>query len=192
MRHRTWCFVAGIIVTGFVVTSSYGSLLAAQSETFTATATVTTVGGTQVTAPVVVVVTRPTSDAERTTVVDALKKGGTAGVAQAIKKMPDAGYIEVGGTKTIVKYAYIRPVSEGRLVTVIAPAPIVHLGAGLPDPQPKAGFDLALAVLEIKNAGAGAGELAPAAKVKVNEAGALQTDDYGAATVMLSNVRLKK
>ena len=192
MRHRIWVVVAGIILSGLVVRSPLGSVLIAQGETFSATASVKTAGGTQVTAPVLVVVTRPTTDAERAKVVDALKKGGTAAVVQALKAMPDAGYIEVGGTKTTVKYAYIRPTSGGRLVTVVAPAPIAHLGAGLPDAQPKAGFDLALAALEVKDAGAGSGELAPAAKVKLNDAGALQTEDYGATAVMLSNVRVKK
>jgi hypothetical protein len=192
MRHRVWVLVAGIVISGLVVKSPFGSVVLAQSETFSATATVKTVGGVEATAPVVVVVTRPTTEAERATVVDALKKGGTAGVVQAIKTMPDAGYIEVGGTKTTLKYAYIRPSSGGRLVTVVAPAPIVKLGAGLPNAQSKAGFDLALAVLEVKDAGAGSGELAPAAKVKLNDAGALQTEDYGSAAVMLSNVRVKK
>ena len=76
MRGRIWVLVAGIIVSGLVIRSPLSSVLVAQGETFSATATVKTAGGTQATAPVTVVVTRPTTDAERAKVVDALKKGG--------------------------------------------------------------------------------------------------------------------
>ena len=86
----------------------------------------------------------------------------------------------------------MRPTDGGRLITVVAPTPILHVGAGVPDAQPKAGFDLALAALDVKTAGAGSGELAPAATVKVNDAGALQTQDYGAETIRLTNIQVKK
>ncbi len=187
--HVLWsAVVVGLLVGG----GPFASPVVAQGETFVATASLKTPGGVSATAPVTVVVSRPTSEAERTTIVDALKKSGTAGVVQALKAMPDAGYIEVGGVRTTLKYAYVRPTTDGRLVTVIAPAPIVNLGAGLPKAQPKTGFDLALATLEVKNTGDGSGELAPAAKVKVNDTGALQTEDYGSTAVMLANVRVKK
>ena len=91
-----------------------------------------------------------------------------------------------------MKYAYVRAVSGGRIVTVVAPAPIVHLGAGLPEAKPKAGFDLALVLLEVKDAGPGSGEFAPAATVKLTDTGAIQTQDYGAAVVLLTNVQFKK
>ena len=107
------------------------------------------------TAPVTIVVTRMTTDQERATVVDALKKGGTPAVVQALKALKDAGYIEVGERRTTVKYAYVRPLGGGRLITVIAPTPIAHLGSDLPDAKPKAGFDLALALLEVMDSGPG-------------------------------------
>jgi len=164
----------------------------AQGKTFKATASVKTAGGAQLTAPVTVVVTRMTSDAERASVAEALKKGGTAAVVECLKAMPDAGYIEVGQRRTTLKYAYARPMSGGRLVTVVAPTPIVHLGEGLPDAKPKAGFDLALAILEIKGSGPGTGELAPAATVKFSETHGIQTQDYGAETVLLKDVQQVK
>ena len=76
----------------------------AQTETFTATASLKTRTGAQTTAPVTIVLTRLTTDKERDTVVDSLKKGGTAGVVQSLKAMGDAGYIEVGARRTPVKY----------------------------------------------------------------------------------------
>ena len=143
------------------------------------------------TAPVTVVVTRHTSDQERTSVMDALKKSEPRGRAVP-QGHGRAGYIEIGDRRTPIKYAYVRPTDGGRLITVVAPTPILHVGAGVPDAQPKAGFDLALAALDVKTAGAGSGELAPAATVKVNDSGALQTQDYGAETIRLTNMQVKK
>ena len=180
------------VVVGLLLGWSPALQAQAQGETFTATASVKSAAGAEVTAPVTIVVTRLTTDKERATVVDALKKGGTPGAVQSLKAMPDAGYIEVGQQRTPIKYAYARPMGGGRLITVIAPAPIVHLGAGLPDAQPKAGFDLALAVLEVKESGAGSGELAPAATAKLNDTGGIQTQDYGVDVVRLTNVQAKK
>ena len=163
------------------------------SQAFTATAALKTPSGAAATAPVTIVITRLTTDKEREAVVQALKQGGTAGAVTALKAMGDAGYIEVGDRRTPVKYAYARPLTGGRLITVIAPAPIVHVGAGIPDAKPKAGFDLALAVLEVKDgAGGGSGELVPAATVKVNATGGIEALDYGAEGVRLTNVQAKK
>ena len=183
-------FVAGVVV-GWIPSPS---LLSAQArnETFTAIGSLKTRAGAQVTAPVTIVVTRLTTDTERDAVVAALKKGGTPGAMQALQAMGDAGFIEIGERRTPVKYAYVRPMSGGRLITVISPSPIAHLGAGLPDAPPQAGFDLALAILEVKGDGAGTGELAPAATLKINDAGAIQTQDYGAEAVRLTNVQAKK
>jgi hypothetical protein len=164
----------------------------AQGETFTATASLKTKEGAQTTAPVTIVITRLTTDKERAAVAEALKKGGTPAVVQSLKAMDDAGYIEVGKRRTPLKYAYARPLGGGRLITVVAPTPIAFLGADLPEAKPKAGFDLALALLELKDSGGGTGELAPAATIKLNETGAIQTEDYGTEAVRLTNVQAKK
>ena len=182
-----------LAVTGLLLASApFASAIQAQGETFVATASVKTQTGSLATAPVTVVITRPTSEAERSTVGAALKKGGTAAVVAALKAMPDAGYIEVGGRRTTLKYAFVRPMAGGRLVTVVAPTPIVHLGAGLPDAPSKAGFDLALGLLEVKAEGEGSGELVPAGTVKINVNGAIETQDYASEIVRLSKVMVKK
>jgi hypothetical protein len=190
---RTMHVLRLAIVTGLML-GWYPAASSAQgqSQAFTATASLKTRAGAETTAPVTIVITRLSTDKERDAVVDALKQGGTTGAVKSLKAMADAGYIEVGERRTPLKYAYARPLSGGRLITVIAPAPIVHLGAGLPDAQPKAGFDLAVAILDVKDAGGGSGELAPAATIKVDETGAIQTQDYGAETVRLTNVQAKK
>ena len=74
----------------------------------------------------------------------------------------------------------------------ITAAPIAFLGADSPGAKPKAGFDLALALLDLSSSGSGTGELALAAKVRLTDAGAIQTEDYGAEVVRLTNVQVKK
>jgi hypothetical protein len=185
--------VRSAVVVGLLLLGSGPAVSGAQSrETFTATASLKTAAGAEMTAPVTIVVTRLTTDAERAKVVDALKKSATPGVVKALKTMGDIGYIEVGARRTPVKYAYVRPMSGARLVTVIAPTPIAYLGAGLPDAKPKAGFDLALAILDVPDSGAGTGELATAATIKLNDSGAVQVGDYGAEAVRLTKVQAKK
>ena len=84
----------------------------------------------------------------------------------ALAAMPDAGVIQLGDRRTTIKFASERTTGSGRLVTVLAAQPIVFVGAGLPNEQPRAGFDVALAFLDLQDTG-GIGELAPAAKVGI-------------------------
>jgi hypothetical protein len=190
---RTAIVAAGLLLGGGIAAPWAQTSSPAQGgETFTATASVKTRAGTQMTAPVTIVITRMTTDQERASVGEALKKGGATAVVQALKAMKDAGYIEIGERRTTLKYAYARSLGSGRLVTVVAPTPIAYLGADVPDAKPKSGFDLALALLEFNEAGAGDGELAPAATIKLNADGAIQTQDYGAEAVRLTDVRAKK
>ena len=187
MTRILWSFMlAGVVAlaAGDRVTAT----LAAQgaAETYSATATVKGPQG-QVTAPVVVVIERLTTDAERSKAVEALKAGGTTALRQALEKMPAIGHISVGERKNPIKYAYTRSVGSGRLVTVISDKPIVYLGEKLPAAKPKAGYDLAFALLNLSADGKGSGELGPAAKVKV-DAGAIVTEDYGAEVVRLTDI----
>jgi hypothetical protein len=192
MRHTNRILGSAVVVGLLLGGSAWTSRVLAQG-TYVATASVKATTGTgTVTAPVTVVVTRLTTDQERDSVGAALKKGGSAAVVQTLKAMPDVGYIEVGERRTPLKYAYMRPIGGGRLLTVVAPTPIIHLGSALPDAKPKAGFDLALALLQLMDAGPGTGELAPAATIRLNEQGAIQTQDYGTDMVRLSNVMIKK
>jgi len=177
-----------LVSVGLVVASSRGTL-AQGAETFTATASVKGPKGI-VTAPVTVVVNHLVTDAERATVMAALKKGGTAGVRDALAKMPAVGYIEIGGQKDEFQYAYARPTGDGRLVTVISGKPIAHLGGNLPGA--KAGYDLAFALLIVPGSGKGSGELGPAVKVKIGADGGVVTEDYASEVVTLSDVQKTK
>ena len=191
MTKKMGWWPAALVVPVLAVGIAPAVSAQAPGETFVATASVRGPSGTK-TAPVTIVLTRFTTDQERTTVGDALKSGGTPAVVQRLKAMDDVGYIQVGERRSPLKYAYARSTGAGRLVTVISPSPLAYLGEGLPDAKPKAGFDLALALLDLPATGSGTGELVPAAKVKLTDAGAIETQDYGADVVRLTDARVKK
>jgi hypothetical protein len=183
-----------VAVMAIGIVAATGSIPRAQTtgETFTATATLSTATGKQ-TAPVTVVITRRTTDQERAKVAEALKKGGSPAVAALLKTMPAVGHLEIGKGRPSLKYAYERTTSSGRLVTVATDAPIASLWTDVPEAQPVAEFNLGLVILDLPVSGDGTGELAPAAKVKLTDAGAIQTEDYGGSDhVRLTNVRVKK
>jgi hypothetical protein len=160
-------------------------------ETFTATASAKK-GDTKATAPFSVTVTRYASDQEREAVMKAIREGGTAALRKVLSTMPDAGHIQLAERRTAIKYAGQRPTGSGRLVTVVTAEPILHLGATLPAAKATAGFDVAVAMLDVKDGGIGLGDFAPAAKVGLDKAGALLIEDYGATVIWLNGVARSK
>ena len=190
MRRGILAFAAaGAIALGSMV----APVASAQpgGETFTATASAKSADASA-TSKTTIAIERFSSETERAAVMKALKEGGTAAVRPVLSGMKDSGYIELGQRRTPIKYAFARPTGSGRLVTVVTAEPILFLGAGVPESKPKAGYDLAVALLTIDAAGKGEGELAPAAKVKMNESGAIVIDDYGADKVWLKGVAPSK
>ena len=180
-----------VVLSGLMVGLALtGRLLAA--ETLTATAQMKTSGGVTASAPLTVTLDRMSTDSEREQVLTALKAGGTARIHALIDKWAAIGSVQVGSSKTPVKYAFAQPSGGGRLMTVVTATPIAFVGAGLPAAPSRAGFDLGLLFLDVPASGAGHGELAPATKIALNKDGAVVTDDYGTATIVLSNVTAKK
>ena len=158
-------------------------------ETVVATASVKNASGASLSVPVTASITRFASDAERDALLAAVKKGGTAAARQLLEKGADAGTIELSSSRTPIKYAFARSLGGGdRLITLITAQPVFFLGAGAPGAKPKEGFDLGLMLLELKASGPGKGELAPAAKVRIDNQNAIVTEDYGAELVQLTNV----
>jgi hypothetical protein len=168
-----------------------GAVNLAAQETFTATASVKSPKAAA-SAPVTIRVDRFVSDADRDRIMAVVKKNDVAATRSALASLPDIGYIELAQKRTPVKYAYARSTGGGRLITVITAQPILYLGGAAPDAKPKEGFDLALALLILDAADKGDGELAPAAKVKMNDAGAIVTDEYGSEVVRLVGISKSK
>ena len=154
-------------------------------ETFTAMANVKH-GGASASAPVKVIVTRYASEGELATIAKALREGGTEGLRKALASMQDAGSVQLGERRTAIKFAGQRATGSGRLVTVVTAEPILFLGAGVPSAKASTGFEVAIAMLDLKTGDTGLGELAPAAKVGLGDGGALVIEDYGPAVVWLN------
>jgi hypothetical protein len=191
MMHSTLAlrrsFVSFVIVVVGAVTPAL-----AQSETFSATASLKTAGGVSTTAPLTVTVNQFATEAEQAALMAAVKSGKTTAVRDWLQKRPDAGTLQLGSRRTPIKYVFGRTTADGRLITVATAEPIVFAGAGVPGAKPTTGYELGLVLLNLTTSGPGSGELSPAAKVRVNDQGALVTEDYNAANVVhLSNV-LKK
>jgi hypothetical protein len=179
------------VALSFAATMAASSALAQSGETYVATATVKTAAGASITAPVEISVTRWTTDAERDKAIAALKSGGPA-LKTLLDAAPAAGTIQIGERKSTLRYARSVPTAGGRLITAIVPQAIVHLGAGLPDAAPKAGYDFAVALFEVNQAGTGtAGDLAVAATLTVRSGDSIVVQDYGAEAIRLGGIRKK-
>ena len=157
------------------------------AETFTATASVKSPTATAA-AKLTIRIDRFVSEAEREPILAAIKKNDPAATQRALSAAPDIGYIEVGKRRTPIKYAYARSTGDGRLITVVTAQPVLFVGGSVPGAKPAAGFELALALLILDGKDTGEGEIAPAARVKMNDTGAVVTDDYAREMVRLTSI----
>ena len=182
-------FISTLVMLGFVLMPS---VLSGQ-ETFTATATVEA-GGKSAAEPVKIVINRFLTDAERMSVLEALKAGGTTAAKQVLDKLEDIGTIEVLGRSTPIKFAYPRSMGPGggRIITVVTAQPVHYLKVGQTGDKPKEDYPVAVALLILDSEDKGDGEIAPAAKIKLDASNAIVIDDYGIAKVWLKNVAKAK
>jgi hypothetical protein len=159
-------------------------------EKFTARASVKK-GEASASAPFALTITRYATPAERETLLAAVRSGGSTAARAVLARFDDAGVVQLGTRRTTIKFAGERPTSSGRLVTIITAEPIIYLGAGIPEAKPPTGYDVAIALLDLHEGG-GLGELAPAAKLGVDDGGALHIEDYGASVVWLNGLAKAK
>src|SRR5688500_3956527 len=155
-----------------------------QAETFSATASLKTAGGTQVSSPVSITVNTFPTSVERDALLAAIKGGGTKSARDWMSKRPSAGTLQVGARKVDIKYAYRTPLGSGSLITLGAGEPLVLVGAGMPGAKPATGYDLALLLLQMPASGPGTGELSPAAKLRIDDKGAIVTEDFNSAELV--------
>jgi|GEM_PF-3275051 len=195
MTRSSWRGIracAGLAV--FVMAGAPAASAQGKTEVYNATAAMKTAGGASVTAPVVVTITRWTTDAERDKAVAALKSGGTAAVQKQLTAATDVGTLQVGQVKTPIRFARALPVEGGKVVTLVTSQPVFYVGAGLPESKPtdKAGYDVAVVIFQVDAAGKGdVGDFAPAAKIKLDERGAFVVEDYAAEAVRLTGIARK-
>ena len=161
-------------------------------EVFTATAAVKTAAGASATAPVTITIDRKMSQAEADKLGAAFKAGGAAALRKALVGVPPTGTVRLGsGNPTPTRVTIERPTGDGRLLTIVTDQALFFVGAGAPGAKPQAGFDFAVVDLEVNAKGSGTGNLAPAAKLKMN-GDAFVVEDYGAEAVRLTAVTKAK
>jgi len=174
-----------------VVFSVLGTLATAPAqaqEIFTATA-VQGDGVALRSVSVVFVIDRYMTDAEHAAVVAALQEGPQA-LHTLLASSPDIGRIIVAEKTTPLKYVYRRPQSLSR-IALLANEPLAFLDPGAGQDKSTSGFDFTLVTMDFSLPGFGSGEIDPAVKIEVNSNGQIETREYGAAIVRLSDVRKK-
>jgi len=178
---------SAIVIALSIAAAGLVMLVAQTTETYSATATAKA-GANKASRDVTISVTRFASDQERAAVIKAAKEG-TAAARKVLAGFADAGVIQVGERKAVIKYAFKRSKGPGAgdLLTLATSDPIAFLGSDQPGAASTAGFDVAIAIMDLKGDGTGTGELAPAAKVSIDQNGALLMQDYAASTVVWLN-----
>jgi hypothetical protein len=160
----------------------------AQQQTLTATASVGGASGQKATAPLTVVIRSYATEEQRSALLAAVKEGGSPAARKLLSAWDDAGMLQLGTKAIPVKYAFTHKGTGGQLITVVTAQPIAFVLEGQPDMPDKAGYELGLVLLDLT---ASSGEMVPAAKVRIDEQGAIVTADHSAQTVRLSAVARK-
>jgi hypothetical protein len=177
----------GITMALAMLATGQAGAMQAGGETFSATASVASPTA-KAEVKVTIRIDRFVSDAERDAILAVVKGNNPAATQRALNAAADIGYIEIATRRTPIKYAYARATGDGRLLTVVTARPVLLVGASVPGARPPEGFELALALLILDGQNKGDGEIAPAARVKMNDTGALVTDDYAHETVRLTGI----
>lgn len=172
----------------FTVVGTLATAPAEAQEIFTATA----VQGEDVAGrsmPVVFVIDRYMTDAEHAAAVAALEEGPAA-LHTLLARSPDIGRIIAAEKTTPLKYVYRRPQSPSQ-IALLANEPLAFLDPGADQDKSTSGFDFTLVKIDLSLPGFGSGEINPAVNIAVNSNGQIETREYGAVVVRLSDVRKK-
>jgi hypothetical protein len=195
--RRLFVLMSSFAFVAFLIGSTAGA--AAQQaastnapETFNATANVK--GETaSLTATVDAHIRRYTPNFDRTSVESGLKHGGYSGFVAALRKAPVVGHVTLAKRETPIRYAREQTTEKGRTITLVTDKPVFFIGGGAGDPKSRAGFEVAVLVLNVDATGTGDGLLVAAARVKPGpDEGTVVVDDYAEAPITLTNVRRSK
>ena len=184
--------IGSIVISGVVLMAPASLRGQGTTEVFTATAAVKAASGASASAPVTISVDRKMAQSEADTLVAAFKSGGPAALRKALVGVAPTGTVQIGtGKATPTRLTVERATGSGRLLTIITDQPLLFLGAGVPGAKPQAGYEFAIIDITVDAKGNGTGTIAPAAKIKMNQA-AFVVEDYGAEVVQLKEVKKTK
>lgn len=184
--------IGTIVISGVVLMAPASLRGQGTAEVFTATAAVKAASGASASAPVTISVDRKMSQSEADALVAAFKSGGPTALRKALVGVAPTGTVQIGtGKATPTRLTVERATGSGRLLTIITDQPLLFLGAGVPGAKPQAGYEFAIIDITVDAKGSGTGTIAPAAKIKMNQA-AFVVEDYGAEVVQLKEVKKTK
>ena len=188
MNTQTRHLIAAAVAIGTLLAGAR-AMAQAPPVTFSATATAKTADGRGGSLPVTIRIDRFVSDTEREAVLAVVKAHQPGATLKALAGKPDIGYIQLGDRRTPIKFAYARSTGDGRLITVVTAQPVYFLSdPKATAPKPKEGFELALGLLVLDGRDTSEGELAPAAKIRMDDKGAIVTEEYGSEVVRLVKI----
>jgi hypothetical protein len=193
MNRRVFWVVAGFLFAAAVHPLPGGAAIQSKNkknagpEVFRATAKVSTAtaGGE---AHVAIEIDRYTAEKDLQTMEQALKSGGSSAFLEALKRAPAVGRFRVADQTFTIRWARERPSASGRVISVVTDTPVYFVGAGVPGAKARAGFDVAVVVLNMDSSGVGQGTLAAAARVKPGGTSGVEVEDYASEPVKLVSV----
>lgn len=184
--------IGTIVISGVVLMAPAALRGQGTAEVFTATAAVKAASGASASAPVTIAIDRKMSQSEADPLVAAFKSGGAPALRKALVGVAPTGTVQIGtGKATPTRLTVERATGAGRLLTIITDQPLLFLGAGVPGAKPQAGYEFAVIDISVDAKGTGTGTIAPAAKIKMNQA-AFVVEDYGAEVIQLKEVKKTK
>jgi hypothetical protein len=178
-RHLEWVLVAMALALA-------GRAALAQGETYTGTAAFAEGAAGKPTIPLIVMVRRYATDAERRALIAAVKKGGAGSAHTLLAKRDTIGTVDVGGRTTPLKYAYAWDLNGRRQLTLVTADPVA-----MGDVKHQPGYDVGFILLDLDASGRGTGDFVPAAKVHVDEQNAIVTEHSSAGMLRLTGVTRK-
>ena len=192
MNRRAFCAAALILVMahpalGGAQSKNNKNKKTTTPEVFRATAKVSTAtaGGD---ANLSIEVDRYTPDGDLQTMEKALQSGGSGAFVEALRKAPVAGRLKVQDRTFTIRWARERPVTNGRVISLVVDSPVYFVGGGVPGAKSRAGYDVAVVLLEMDSSGVGRGTIAPAARVKPGGQAGVEVEDYATEPVKLVSV----
>ncbi len=178
-------FAPGIVILSLPMLLGAGQSEVNVPETFLAKAQVVAPNATA-TADLTIHIAKFTEERDRTAIQEALRTGGYQGFLPALRRAPQVGYVELNGRKTAVRWARERPGEKGRTISIVTDTPLAFVGGAAADAKPRAGYEVAVILLEVDASGMGTGTMAAAARVKPGGATGVRIDDYADTPITLS------
>ncbi len=179
-----------IVTSSILLLSAASVAVLAQSdvkppETFLVNAQVVGPNATA-SADLTVHIVKYTEERDRVAIQEALRTGGYPGFLPALRKAPEVGYVEVNGRKTAVRWARQQPSEKGRTISIVTDTPLAFVGGAAPNAKPRAGYEVAVILMEVDASGKGTGSMAAAARVKPGGTTGVRIDDYAEKPIVLS------